>query len=391
MHPENTQPYAPQPADSAWKRRLAGALHYTGALGAVRRLSRSLEVETRCGKRLRRVTGPRYAILCYHRVGTEGVPLFSTLPPEIFEAQIRFLRRHYRLVSLEQLCAELQDPSARGQAVAVTFDDGYVDTYHNAFPILKKYEVPAMVFVIVGSIESGQVAWYDKTFLALKVFPGTTLEIELDQIQRFALVSPVARMRAAMEINNWLRTVPDGRRREFCAAFERRFLLPQMALAGRMMNWDQVREMHRAGIAFGSHTLTHPAVSRLNVAGAEAELLVSRQILEQQLGSPAPDFAFPFGKPADCGPQAAAQLAGFGYRSAVTTSYGLNTPGANPYALRRISLEDAQSLPVFALNLSLAFCLMEDSEPGCAEPVAASDWPAVAESATSSPVRNRHA
>ena len=391
MQTENTQPYAPQPVDAGWKRRLAGALHHTGALGVVRGLSRSFEVETRRGKQLRRVRGPRYAILCYHRVGTEGVPLFSTLPPEICEAQMRFLRRHCRLVSLEQLCAELQDPAARGQAVAVTFDDGYLDTYRNAFPILKKYGVPATVFVVVGSIESGEVAWYDKTFLALKVYPGATLEIEMEQIRHFVLDSPVARMRTAMEINNWLRSVPDARRREFCAALERRIPLPQEALAGRMMNWDQVREMHRAGIAFGSHTLTHPAVSRLDAAGAEEELLVSRQILEERLDSPAPDFAFPFGKPADCGPQAAAQLAGFGYRSAVTTSYGLNTPGASPYALRRISLEDARSLPVFALNLSLAFCLMEDSKPGCAEPVATGDWPAVAETTTSTPVRNRHA
>ena len=391
MQPESTQPYAPQPVDPTWKRRLARALQQTGALGVVRGLSRSVEVDTRRGKRLRRVKGPRYAILCYHRVGTEGLPLFSTLPPEVFEAQMRFLRQHYRLVSLAQLCAELHDPAASGQAVAVTFDDGYVDTYRNAFPLLRKYEVPATVFLIVGSIESGEVAWYDKTFLALKVYPGATLEIELEQIRRFVLDSPAARMRAAMEINNWLRTVPDGRRREFCAALERRIPLPQGALAGRMMNWEQVREMHRAGVAFGSHTLTHPVVSQLDAAGAEEELIVSRQILEQRLGSPAPDFAFPFGKPADCGPRATAQLAESGYRSGVTTSYGLNTRGANPYALRRISLEDTRALPVFALNLSLAFCLMEDSEPGHTELVAASGWPAAAESAASSPVRNRHA
>ena len=391
MQPKNIQSYVPQPVDPVWKRWLAGALYHTGALSVVRGLSRSFEVESRRGKRLRRVGGPRFAILRFHRVGTEGVPLYSILPPEVFEAQMRFLRRHYRLVSLEQLCAELQDPAARGQAVAVTIDDGYADTYHNAFPILKKYEIPATVFVIVDSIESGEVAWYDKVFLALKTYPGTTLEIELDQIQRFVLDSPRSRILAARDINDWLRTVPDGRRREFCAAFERRIPLPQAEMAGRMMNWDQVREMHRAGIAFGSHTLTHPAVSQLDEVGAEEELFFSRQILERQLGSPAPDFAFPFGMPADCGPHASAQLAGFGYRCAVTGSFGLNTPGANPHALRLFSFENVRSLPVFAMNLSQAFCLMEDSEPGSAEPVAAGDWPAAAESATSSPVRNRHA
>lgn len=387
---ETTNPYA-SPAEADWKRRLAGALHYSGVLGIVRGISRSFEVETRRGKRLRRVDGSRYAILCYHRVGTEGVPLFSTLPPAVFEAQMRFLRRNYRLVSLEQLYSELQDPASRGQAVAVTFDDGYADTYHNAFPILRRYQIPATVFVIVGSIESGEVAWYDKTFLALKVYPGATLEIELDRIRRFALDSGAARLSAAMQINNWLRTVPERRRREFCAALERRFALPPAALAGRMLNWSQVREMRDAGIAFGSHTMNHPAVSRLDETEAEEELGMSRHLLEERLGSLAPDFAFPFGKPADCGPLASAQPAAYGYRMAVTTSYGLNTPGANPYALRRISLEDARSLPVFALNLNLAFCWMEDSEPSKVEPAGCHEWAPLAERATSSSARNKHA
>ena len=391
MPTEITKPYAPPPAEAGWKRRLASALHHTGALGAVRRLSRSFEIETRRGKRLRRVDGSRSAILCYHRVGTEGVPLFSKLPPEVFEAQMCFLRRHYRVVSLEQLSSELRDPTMRGQSVAVTFDDGYADTYHHAFPILRRYQIPATVFVIVGSVESGEVAWYDKTFLALKEFPGATLEIECDQIRRFTLDSPVARLHTAMQINNWLRTVSDRRRREFCAGFERRFALPKAALAGRMLNWAQVREMQKAGIAFGSHTMNHPAVSQLDGAEAEEELRLSRHLLEERLGRPAPDFAFPFGKPADCGPYASSQLAAYGYRTAVTMTYGLNTPGANPYALRRISLEDARSLPVFAFNLNLAFCWMEDSEPGNVEPVASRDWSPLIKSATSSSVRNRHA
>ncbi len=390
MPTETTSAYGPA-AEAGWKRRLAVALHYTGALGAVRGLSRSFEVETSRGRRLRRVDGSRYAILCYHRVGTEGVPLFSTLPPAVFEAQMRFLRRHYRLVSLDQLYSELQEPASRGQAVAVTFDDGYADTYHNAFPILKRYQVPATVFLIVGSIETGEVAWYDKTFLALKVYPGATLEIELDRIRRFTLDSPAARLSAAMQINQWLRTVPERRRREFCAAFERRFAMPPAALAGRMLNWTQVREMRDAGIAFGSHTMHHPAVSRLEETEAEEELGMSRHLLEERLGTPAPDFAFPFGKPADCGPSACAQLAAYGYRGAVTTSYGLNTPGANPYALRRISLEDARFLPVFALNLNLAFCWMEDSEPGSVETTGCREWSPLAHRATSTSVRNRHA
>src|SRR5260370_39105726 len=84
--------------------------------------------------------------------------------------------------------------------------------------------------------------------------------------------------------------------------------------------------MHQGGMAFGSHTLTHPVVSQLAPQEWERELGASKCLLEKRLGIPVLDFAFPFGKPSDGSPAALEMLSRCGYRSAATTVPGTNTP-----------------------------------------------------------------
>ncbi len=346
-----------------WRELLAGGLHRTGALRVLQGLSRSYELHFAPQRSLpqwHRTTRAKFAVLCYHHVGSEGIPFYSTVAVEVFEAQMRFLRKRYRVVSLEQLCRELEDPQSAGQAVAVTFDDGYRDVYTQAFPILERYAIPATVFVTVAAVESGEVSWYDRVFLALQVFPGEKLEIELDEPRRFELTSPEVRLRAATEIVSRLRKLTDARRQECCAVLEKRVALPADALADRMLTWEQIRRMQRAGISFGSHTMTHPVVSRLEPTEVERELRESKRILEERLDRPVTDFAYPFGQPADCGTDSTPLLARCGYRSAATTTKGINAPGADLYRLRRVQFADERSLAMFAFKLNrLFFCVEE--------------------------------
>lgn len=69
------------------------------------------------------------------------------------------------------------------------------------------------------------------------------------------------------------------------------------SLTGReMLAWGEVREMARAGIAFGGHTLTHADLTRLPADRLETEVRRSRAVIEEQLGAPVPGFAYPFGR-----------------------------------------------------------------------------------------------
>lgn len=317
---------------------------------------------------LRGASRTKFAILCYHRIGTGGIPLFSELPPEVFEAQMRFLRRWYRVVSLDELCGEMESPTRNGQAVAVTFDDGYRDLQTCALPVLQRYQIPATVFLPVMSIETGEVPWYDRIFLALRVFPEDEMEIALDHHRRFRLTSNQTRLQAATEIIGYVRTLPDWRRKEYCESLEKRVTLPVDELRNRMLTWDQIRAMCRVGVSFGSHTMTHPVVSRLTEEQLESELCKSKRLLEERIGRPSQHFAFPFGKPEDCGKAAPRILTASGYRSAATTVEGTNSPGDNLYELRRTQIGNERSVPMFAFKLNQLFLSAAVDDPASALP-----------------------
>jgi peptidoglycan/xylan/chitin deacetylase (PgdA/CDA1 family) len=341
-----------------WRNAVAAVLLHTGALRILQTLTRRYELEASTrgrGLRSRRSGRPKFLVLCYHRIGTAGIPLFSELPPNVFEAQMRYVRRRYRVLSLDELCEEMEKPSGKGDAVAVTFDDGYRDLYSHALPVLRKYQIPATIFLPVTCIETGQVPWYDRIFLALQVFPEVKFEIDLDRRRTFELTSFHTRLQAAAEIIQYLRTLPDDRRRECCAGLEERIILPQDELRDRMLTWEQIRAMCREGINFGSHTMTHPAVSQLTTAQLDSELGESKRVLENRIGSPAVHFAYPFGKPADCGTVASPVLVRNGYRSAATTVEGTNEPGDNCFELRRSQIGNERSFPMFAFKLNRMF------------------------------------
>lgn len=333
-------------------------LYYSKLNSVVRVLSRIYYIQPVASSRtprIRRHLRGKFGILCYHRVGMEGVPIYSRLHPEAFENQMWYLRKHYRLVSLGQLCQEIREERVVPPTLAVTFDDGYKDLYKFAFPVLQRYSVPATIYLIGRCIEAGEVPWYDRIFLMLKTIQDISLEMDLDVPRSFSLRSEKERMDAAWEIICFLRSIPDARRRSWCAEMQRRFAMNEADLAGRMLDLTQVREMHRCGIDFGAHTMSHPVVSRLDPADFSEELSVSKQLLENSLDAPIQDFAYPFGKPADIHDAAQAFLERSGYRSAVTTMEGFNSWGANPFELRRMQIGDDRSLANFSFRICQMF------------------------------------
>jgi peptidoglycan/xylan/chitin deacetylase (PgdA/CDA1 family) len=350
-----------------WRELVIKGMHYTGALNLARRVSRSHEILS--WLRFRKVQTPRFVILCYHGIGESGNPLGSAPTREAFEEQMLFLSKHYRVVSLDEVCKELRNPHTAETGVAITFDDGYRSAYTIAFPVLQKYSLPATIFVTLDCVETGQVAWYDRVFLAMAVAPSGELQLDLEGPWKFHLNSSQDRLRAAFEVVAYLRALPNCRRRECCALLEKRIGLPQNALSSRVLTWQQIHTMHQAGITFGSHTLTHPVVSKLTPAELAAELTESRRLLEEKLGSPVTDFAFPFGKESDCSAAAVEQLERCGYRSAVTTVPGVNTSFVNPFELRRLQVGDDGSLARFAFELSQAFLLSENPRALNVQPI----------------------
>src|SRR6516162_86222 len=100
-----------KPLENAdWRHMVAAGLYQSGLLRAFQAVSRHCEYasDNGGGERFRRVRQPKYVVLGYHSVGTRGFPLYCRLPRQVFAEQMKYIRRHYRVLSLRQMVEELQ-------------------------------------------------------------------------------------------------------------------------------------------------------------------------------------------------------------------------------------------------------------------------------------------
>ncbi len=114
-------------------------------------------------------------VLMYHHVGFPDSPSGLYVSPETFEKQMEFLKVHrYRVVPLAELAALIREKKPVPQkTVAVTFDDGYLDNFENAFPVLKEMGFPAALFMITGNI--GKEGWLSEEDLRILDEAGITI------------------------------------------------------------------------------------------------------------------------------------------------------------------------------------------------------------------------
>ena len=118
--------------------------------------------------------------------------------------------------------------------------------------------------------------------------------------------------------------------------------LPQME--GRsMLSWGEIKEMRRCGVTFGAHTLTHPDLTRLPLAQAQAEICGSKEIIENALGEPANCFAYPFGRY----DQQCRDVVSRHFLCACSDKLGFVRPSSDPYAVERVDTYYLQSETLF--------------------------------------------
>ena len=92
-------------------------------------------------------------ILTYHSIGNKIEP-DETVTPEEFEKQLQYIKDNYKVISLEDAVEYLQtDIEKVAGSIVITFDDGYSNNYHNAYPLLKKHSFPATIFLVSNFID----------------------------------------------------------------------------------------------------------------------------------------------------------------------------------------------------------------------------------------------
>jgi peptidoglycan/xylan/chitin deacetylase (PgdA/CDA1 family) len=275
-------------------------------------------------------------ILYYHRVNDDGDPFFPAISTALFEQEMRYLARHYTIVSLTDLVKHLEDgPPTR--MLAITFDDGYQDNYLNAFPVLQRYGLPATIFLTTGGLDSRQPLWFEQLAGAVKETSVDHLDLEIDIPRRFWMRTTAERLQANGAIFSVLRGLPDTERRYRLDVVLRQLGVPEAARErrGKMLTWDQVRLMKSCGIDFGGHSVTHPFIARLTPEQVAWEVGECKRRIEDELQQPVDCFAYPHGREEDFGKWNKNSIRNAGYRAAVTTIWGLNYRSTDLLELRR--------------------------------------------------------
>lgn len=287
---------------------------------------------------------PRIAIIMYHRIDLITNNPWETVPltPQDFDREVRYLQQRYRIVSLNELGSTLYDSGKLlpPNAVVITIDDGYKGTFIHAYPILKKYKVPATVFLATGNIGTGDPFWWDKVKFVIWKTKNKTLE--LGELGAYYLTSANDRKIAANTIDNKLKRYSIEKRDEL---IERLVGLSYVDIPkglGKDLNlsWNEIKEMSKHGISFGAHTVNHPILTRVSLDRAKAEIIESKHSIERELGQEVNTFCYPNGDPDDYNTDIEEILKNNGFTCAVTTSPPAFLPiRPSPYELPRISGE----------------------------------------------------
>jgi len=311
---------------------------------------------------LRALMQSELPILAYHRVVDMGPEVEFPFDPELvsatpadFREQMNYVTTHFDAVTFRDVLAYIDGGSTLpARPIIVTFDDGYLDNYTHAFPILRELNLPATIFVSTGYVGAQDTYWYDH--LAYAIYRAAAGTFVLGTT-RFQLDDVASRRRAAADAIRFLRGVPDAVRRAHLVQLAERLdysIRDEHRPLSRPMEWSQIVEMHEAGIEIASHTVSHPALSQCDDETLAFELWESRRELESQLGVPVEVIAYPFGGPGEYDERVMRSAARSGYRLAA--SY---TSGRNPFAtlaayeLRRLHVERYTDLATLASMLQL--------------------------------------
>jgi peptidoglycan/xylan/chitin deacetylase (PgdA/CDA1 family) len=122
----------------------------------------------------------------------------------------------------------------------------------------------------------------------------------------------------------------------FLTVGERAWAKPAARLPSResrpMLSWAEIHEMHKKGITFGAHTLTHPDLTRLSPERIETEVGISKAVIEDVLGAPVSCFAYPYGR----FDQYSREIVRKHFACACSDKLALITEDSDPYALERV-------------------------------------------------------
>jgi peptidoglycan/xylan/chitin deacetylase (PgdA/CDA1 family) len=237
--------------------------------------------------------------LNYHRIGDGSKSHFDrglwSATEEQFDQQLKFVKSHFDIIGpgdLPEVCKR-----RKGKHLMITFDDGYLDNFQAAFPILKSNNMPAIFFIATGFIDRPSLPWWDEVAWMVRTSSKKQLDLApwipqpvvFDEPDREQTVRKLLRAYKAMpteKTSAYLDAIASATGTGRC---------PAAQTANLWMNWDQLRQMHAGGMTIGGHTVNHPILGRMTAEGQWNEISGCSARIQQEIGAPMTTFSYPVG------------------------------------------------------------------------------------------------
>jgi peptidoglycan/xylan/chitin deacetylase (PgdA/CDA1 family) len=327
---------------------------------------------------LARLPGRGAVVLRYHSVnddpvwGRECVQRSLVVPSAVFDAQVAHLVQRHRVVGIGEIARAMREGRDLDRlTVAITFDDGYEDNYRKAFPILKRHGTTAAFYVTTGSVGDAKPLWTVALRRAVMRARAPALDLSFRPGGPLDVSSDDAREKAVRELTGRVKR---------CAAPEARAAIAEvLGAAGAaggpghrvMMNWDEIREMHGAGMTIGAHTVEHLNLPSLSDADLEREVHGSRNAIAAALDARVEHFAYPNGRTdRHCDARVAGVVAAAGFVSAVTSVAGPASRRFSAHGIPRFGVY-ARHDDVARLAVDIHFARMSLPSDKCIAEIAA--------------------
>jgi len=326
---------------------LAGFFYYSGIIECIKRIPVA-----------------KLVVYNYHRIMPEcnrGTLIFDEdvfgQSTTIFKMQVRWLKDNTKILSEEELLYFIDTMKFPKQICSmITFDDGYIDNYTFAYPILKEENVPAIFFIPSRSIMDRQLGWWDILSYILKMSPLKTinfenhffninanyLEVKKYFLQRFKL-EPYENTKDLIEK----------------LSLSCQVSLPEKTLQdAELMTWEQIKEMSQNNIAIGSHTHNHHVLATIDKESQLQEAKISKAIIENHINKKVNSISYPVGGYQHFSKETQQIIKECGYHLAFSFNTGVNYyPKIDRFDIKRIAPPNRKSMFAATTTLSRLFTL----------------------------------
>lgn len=285
---------------------------------------------TRLSRRELKKQGALGAVYMLHHIAPKDPMRIPTnedlkVSPQFLEEIIQNYRKQgVDMISLDEVYERLTSENhAVRPFVAFTIDDGYLDNYVNALPVFEKYQVPFAVFVATDFIDKKAILWWD----SIEELIMTHDDIVTSDGKRFSCGTFRQRWDTFRWLRNRVLTLDQSHlQAELDKLFEHYNVDWYEPIRRQGMSWQQVKELaHHPLCTIGGHTVTHPALNKLDADDVQREIVAGIHKIEQETGCRVHDFAYPYGTPNEIGDREQQMVETLGLRMAFMAHQGCVT------------------------------------------------------------------